>query len=247
VDGFIVLAPRLSPEIAHQFFRTREIVSIQNAGSINNCINIDIDSEAGAYLATKHLIELGHTKIAHVTGAPVRSGTELRIEGYKKALFDSGISYDPNLLIRGFYSMQSGLDAAHIFVQQFKRDQLPTAVFCANDESACGFVGGLRSHGLRVPEDISVIGFDDSPTASSAVLELTTIRQPLRSMASFSMSILLDYIEGKSHSGKAAREIVLNHNRTTYYKDIEGVEINESEIIFKPRLIIRTTTSEPKH
>jgi LacI family transcriptional regulator len=247
VDGFIFLGPRLSPEMARHFFRAAPMISVHNAGAISGAINIDTDSESGAYMITKHLIDLGHRRIAHVTGAPFRAGTDERLAGYRRALAEAGIELDPRLLIRGFYSMASGIDAGKELIERFSFADMPTGIFCANDASACGVVGVLRAQGIRVPEDVSVVGFDDEPIAHVPVLNLTTVRQPLKSMAVHAVSLLLKAIDESVGEPNRIREVVLEHNRATHYQDIENARVDYRTVLFAPRIIIRQSSAPPRN
>jgi DNA-binding LacI/PurR family transcriptional regulator len=246
VDGYIFLGPRLSPDAARHFYRSAPMVTVHNAGAASGAINLDIDSEQGAYMATKHLIDLGHKRIAHVTGAPSRSGTDDRVAGFQRAMAEQGLEFPQEFLIRGFYSTPSGIEAAHEFMKRFDKTNMPTAVFCANDASACGFVGGLRARGIRVPEDVSVIGFDDEPTAHLPVLELTTIRQPLRSIGVHSVTTLLKSIDELAGEPDRLRDSVFEPNRSEHFKALECIRTDFRSIIFSPSLVKRKTTAPPR-
>ena len=158
------------------------------------CIVVNADSFGGAYDATKHLIDLGHTKIAHISGAPGLFSTIERIEGYKKALLDAGISVKNNLIIKGNFNLKGGYAATKKLISKDK----PTAIFSSNDSMAIGAMEAIQELGLRIPEDISVIGFDDIEVARYLKPPLTTVRMTLLEMASIATSTLITSIENDS-------------------------------------------------
>lgn len=139
------------------------------------CPTISLDNRAAARAMTEHLLSLGHQRIGLIKGPQGSPLTRERIAGYEDALRDAGIEPDPSLLCRGNFSLQSGYDAA---TQLLDHPARPTAFFCENDEMAIGAIQRIRQAGLRVPEDISVAGFDDIPFAAFCDPPLTTIVQP---------------------------------------------------------------------
>ncbi len=150
---------------------------------------------AGALAATEHLIELGHRRIGTITGSPAIACTQARLDGYRAALDRAGIQQDPELVRVGNYhyqyqsAYQSALDAASLLLRLPDR---PTAIFAASDVLAMGVYEAARQNGLRLPEDLSVVGFDDLPMAQWVSPPLTTLRQPLAEMATLATRTLLD-------------------------------------------------------
>lgn len=153
-----------------------------------------LDNRAAACAMTEHLLALGHQRIAMIKG-PARSPlTRDRVAGYQDALLQAGVGFDETLLCRGDFSLQSGHQAAlHLLTLA----QRPTAIFCENDEMAIGAVQCLKQQGLRVPEDISVAGFDDISFAAYCDPPLTTIAQPAEEFGSTAVTLLIDLIAGK--------------------------------------------------
>lgn len=137
---------------------------------------VSLDNVGGARAATRHLIELGHTSIAHVTGPPERSTTIERRAGFEQALTEAGLRVDPRLIVAGDYQRQSGYDAVKRLVAG---SVAFTALFVANDLMAAGALAGLREAGIRVPGDVSVVGCDDVPMAADLGPPMTTVRLPL--------------------------------------------------------------------
>ncbi len=154
---------------------------------------VGIDDKAASAKATQHLLELGHRRIGHISGLPRYSVTPDRIAGYRAALKAAGIAYDPALVEPGDFLMTGGERAAQKIMAL---PDAPTALFCGNDASAFGALRHLRSLGLRVPEDVSVVGFDDINSASFAEPPLTTLRQPKHAIGYTAMTMLLDVLAG---------------------------------------------------
>jgi LacI family repressor for deo operon, udp, cdd, tsx, nupC, and nupG len=152
---------------------------------------------------TEHLLALGHRRIAMIKG-PARSPlTRDRVAGYRDALEAAGVVFDENLLYPGDFSLESGHKAA---TELLALAQPPTALFCENDEMAIGAMQSVKQKGLRVPQDISVAGFDDISFAAFADPPLTTIAQPAEEFGSTAVSLLIDLIEGRL--GKAPKVIL---------------------------------------
>ena len=152
--------------------------------------NVFFDNEKGGYLAARHLIDCGHTKIACITGPNGPSYTSGRIQGYRKALAEAGIACDSNLLVEGDYTMESGVLAAETL---WGRDF--TAIFAFNDMMAFGAFKFFREQGVRVPEDISLVGYDDVPLCELLEVPLTTIRQPILEMGNTAALNMIRFIE----------------------------------------------------
>jgi LacI family transcriptional regulator len=178
---------------------------------------IDVDNEIGAYLAVSHLTELGHTRIAMMQGIGI-SGNATRIAGYHRALAQGGLTRDDSLLYPTIAWEGSGYAEGLTLLAQ-KPTERPTAVFCFNDVLAFGLLKAAAESGVRVPEDLSVIGFDDVSPAATTSPPLTTIRQPLALIGQRAVEMLIGIIEGRLP--RDVREIVL------------------------PELVLRTSTAPP--
>lgn len=146
---------------------------------------------AGTVRAVQHLIQAGHRRIGFLDGSPHYT-IERRREGYRAALEKAGIGYDPDLVVEGDLSFESGLQAAEIISQ---RKLGCTAYFCANDQSAIGLIQGLAEQGLRVPDDISVVGFDDVEAAKLISPPLTTVRANAEQLGRMAVRRLLDRVK----------------------------------------------------
>ena len=178
---------------------------------------VESDSFGGALTATRHLIELGHRRIGFVAGRPDLRSAGLRDAGYRRALSDAGIPLDPSLVGIGRYELDATRESARIMLSGESR---PTAIFAANDLSAIAVIDVAHELGLRVPDDLSVIGFDDVPEATRRALPLTTIQQPMRRL------------------GAVAADMV--------FTQLSGQEIDEMHVILPTRLVVRATTSPPR-
>ncbi len=136
--------------------------------------SVALDDVGAARMATRHLLKLGHRRIGMVTGPMVEDCSQDRNVGFIDALRQSGLEADPQLIVEGDWSASSGYDALNQFLQSMQR---PTAVFVQNDRMAVGVLRAARDRGLRIPEELSVIGVDDIPLASYFAPPLTTVRQ----------------------------------------------------------------------
>ena len=148
---------------------------------------------AGGLAATEHLIELGHRRIAVIGGPEPYLCSRARIDGYRAALERAGIAVDPDLLRHGTFRHQGGYDSACALLEL---PDPPTAVFAGSDEQAFGVMEAARLKGLRVPDDLSVVGFDDLPMARWSSPPLTTVRQPLADMGRMAGRMLHELIDG---------------------------------------------------
>jgi LacI family transcriptional regulator len=149
---------------------------------------------SGAREATAHLLELGHRRIAVITGPSGGIATEERLRGYRGALADAGLLADPALQIESDFSPSGGRMAA---TDLLKLSERPTAIFAFNDMLAIGVLQAAREHGIRTPEDLSVIGFDDTFEASITFPALTTVRQPLAEMGRMAVAQLIRLLQNR--------------------------------------------------
>ncbi|WP_262297929.1 LacI family DNA-binding transcriptional regulator [Microvirga sesbaniae] len=155
---------------------------------------IEIDNRAAASRMTQHLAALGHKRIAYVSGPAGNILERERFQGFKDGLERADLPYDPALVIPGDYTIEAGVRAGQILVAQTTR---PTAVFCTSDQMAIGLMRTVFSAGLKVPDDISVAGFDDIEFAAVAEPSLTTIHQPRRELGQAAASALIDLLQGR--------------------------------------------------
>jgi DNA-binding LacI/PurR family transcriptional regulator len=143
---------------------------------------------SGGLAATRHLLELGHRRIAIITGPDFALSSRARLDGYRTALDMAGVPVDPDLISRGDFVIEGGLAQAH---RLMRLPDPPTAIFACNDGQATGVYHAAHQLGLRIPEDVSVVGFDDLPSTRWMNPPLTTIRQPLAEMAAAATTMLV--------------------------------------------------------
>ena len=157
---------------------------------------VGVDDVASAKMATEYLISLGHRRIVFISGGPADVRSDLRHSGYQKGLMESAVSLR-DWRMEGDGSAESGRAAVE---RLFIKDDLPTAFFCFNDNTAVGVISALQMRGYRVPEDFSVLGFDDIPFANNFTPGLTTIRQPRQHIGEMAMTLLLDRLANRTLS-----------------------------------------------
>jgi LacI family transcriptional regulator len=167
---------------------------------------------AGGVAATRHLLGLGHRRIGYIGGPRAATPSQARLHGFRAAMEAAGAPVPDDVVIAGNFCHQDGIDAGASLLD---RPDPPTAVFAGCDEAAVGFVEAARLRGLRVPEDLSVVGFDDTQLARYASPPLTTVRQPLREMGSVALRTALRLAAGEkldSHHVELATELVVRHS-----------------------------------
>lgn len=193
-DGVIQLSARIDPVALKRLWKDGAAPAIVNAcecADLDFCPKVRIDNAAAARAMTEHLLALGHRRIGVLTGPAASPLTRDRLAGHRQALETAGVAHDPALTATGDFSSQSGFDAARTLAAA-----RPTALFCFSDEMAIGAMRALRSLGLRVPQDVSVAGFDDIDLARFAEPPLTTIAQPMEELGRAAMAVLLDILNG---------------------------------------------------
>jgi LacI family transcriptional regulator len=149
---------------------------------------------AGAKLATEHLLELGHRRIGVVTGPTGWYANDERLHGFRAAMASAGLLVEPDLIEGSDWSIPSGEAAAE---RLLSLDELPTAIFAFNDNGAIGVLNAARRHGLEVPADLSIVGFDDTFQAMIVTPHLTTVRQPLAELGRMGVSLLTRLLVGQ--------------------------------------------------
>ena len=193
-DG-VVLSPPLSenPDVITAFSRS-DWATVRIAGDDVDLQQSQVryDDRAAAVAITSHLLDLGHLDIAFVGGPPKSGPTRRRLAGFKDALSSRGVDVNPELISWGDFTFDSGFGAGQALMAHTPR---PSAVMCANDEMASGVIHAVREAGLRVPDGVSVTGFDDSALAQQLWPPLSSVRQPIEEMAAAAATLLIDLIE----------------------------------------------------
>lgn len=157
---------------------------------------ITADNQQGAYEAVCHLLKLGHRRIAHIRGPMDRLCSHERYQGYCRALEDYGVPIDPTLVVEGTFTRAAGIEAAHkLFTASPPRDQRFTAIFAASDDIAYGVMLYAEDHGIHIPDDLALIGFDDIASSAHVRPPLTTVKQPFQEMGRQGAKLLLSIIQ----------------------------------------------------
>jgi LacI family transcriptional regulator len=169
------------------------IVAIDPHTGQSGLPTIDSDSLRGGQLATNHLLELGHRRIAMITGRPDLQSSQLREQGYRQALDAAGVPADEELILTGDYDAEVSAACTR---QLLTSARPPTAIFGANDVSAIAAIEAAAALGVRVPGDLSVVGFDNIPESALCSPPLTTVNQPIRQMGERSIQLLLQLMRG---------------------------------------------------
>jgi len=222
VAGMVFVSPESTDSLAPHghYKRLREdgvqMVFVNGGMPTLDVPDVCVDEQVAGYLATRHLVELGHQRIGFVSG-PARSvPTRLKRAGWQASLEEAGLNADPALVAYAEYGAAGGATAA----ARLLNEVAPTALVCASDVMAFGALSEARRHGIAVPRELSVVGFDDTPMAPYASPPLTTLAQPVVKMAQAAVDGLIAEIEG-TDSGDG-----LAHSR-----------------VFRPRLVERESTA----
>lgn len=195
IDGLVVLNPDPADVYLNDLVGMGYPVSLIGSFPHPDAAVVSIDSVAAMDEVTAHLIELGHTRIGFIHYREMRSlDTGGRFRGYRAALERSGIALDETLVRSGDYSAESGYNAMRSLLNEAS---LPTAVVTGNDTIAIGAISAIVEAGLRVPDDIAIVGFDDIPLAQFISPSLTTVRVPAHQMAEACGSMIIDLIQGR--------------------------------------------------
>jgi LacI family transcriptional regulator, galactose operon repressor len=193
-DGALIVLPEeSSDELEHLLKQGYRFVVIDPLARLANSIpSVSAAHTSGADQAMQHLLGLGHRRIGAITGPSGWVATEDRRRGYHAALASAGVLPDPALELEADFEISGGVKAANALLDL---DDPPTAIFAFNDNIAIGVLQAARARGVRVPEDLSVVGFDDVEAASIVTPTLTTVRQPLAEMGRTAVSLLVRLIE----------------------------------------------------
>ncbi len=192
-DGLILSGPRADTPYLDELHRQGYPLVLHGQLPGTEIPWVDVDNVQGARLAVNHLLRLGHRRIGMITNAPLAYvASKQRLEGYQQALAEAGLAYDEQLVRYGNFDEQSGEEAMHALLDLHPR---PTAVFVASDMVALGALKAIWDRGLRVPQDIALVGFDDITTARFTTPPLTTVHVPALRLGEEVGKMLLDVIE----------------------------------------------------
>ncbi|MEZ4709846.1 MAG: substrate-binding domain-containing protein [Caldilineaceae bacterium] len=197
IDGLIVLGGNSPVEYLRQIGQDMPLVVVARHVAELAAQCLTIDDFQGAYEATRYLLEMGHRNIAHITGLLTHSDAQDRHHGYRQALIDAGIEPEPELIIEGNFLEQSGVMAVEMLLS---RSRTFSAIFAANDQMAYGARLALFRRGLRVPDDVSLVGFDDQPTSAYMIPPLTTVHVPASELGAAASRVLLHKLAGTPYA-----------------------------------------------
>jgi DNA-binding LacI/PurR family transcriptional regulator len=218
VDGIVVIAPVNAAVDSLRGLHPDLPVVVVAASELESLTSVAVDQVAGARLATRHLLDLGHRTVLHVSGPDDWVDATARVKGWRSELAEAGrIAYD---LIPGDWSADSGYQAGNVLLSRIRAgEQDITAVFVANDQMSLGLIRALHEGGIRVPDDVSIVGFDDIPESGHFLPPLTTVKQDFSAIGRRCVSMLIDR---------------LNHRQT------------ERPLPIQPTLIVRSSTGPPR-
>lgn len=189
LDGVIVSSMAIGDPLVVALSKSKMPFVLIGRQPYLDVVHIDVDNVAGGYEATMHLINLGYQKIATIAGPQSLIAGYDRFQGFKRALEDGHLQFDPKFVVEGDFSESSGYEACAKLIEH-----KPEAVFVANDTMALGALRLMREKRIRVPEDVAIIGYDDIPNAISSPVPLSTVRQPTQEMGSAAVRSLLQII-----------------------------------------------------
>ncbi|WP_163536406.1 LacI family DNA-binding transcriptional regulator [Gracilibacillus sp. YIM 98692] len=217
VDGFIIASSFHDKKLLQDLKSTQipMVMLTQDAGSLG-VTSVSVDDFTGGYDATSHLLSLGHQKIVII--AEERLSSKMRIYGFQEAYETHGYEYHSDMVLRTTASIANGKKCLE---QMLNRDELPSAIFACNDLIAIGVIQGARENGIRIPEDLSIVGFDNTILATTTVPSLTTVAQPINEMGRKVVDVIVDNIN--------------NEEPTT------------ERILFKPTLMVRNTSARNQY
>lgn len=196
VDGIMIMASDGTPQMLQSLDAgPGPVIFVNTDGAGQGLETINFDNYMGACLATEHLIALGHTRIAMLKGPEASFDATERLRGYRDTLKKHRLLTDPELELPGDFTPEAGNTAAQ---QLLRIENRPTAIFGANDQSTIVLMSVLRSHGIQIPEQMSVVGFDDIPAAQYAAPPLTSIRVPVGAIGKMAINRLIQAIRKKA-------------------------------------------------
>lgn len=214
VDGILILTPIFEDEYINSLKdKNIPFVIMDNQLFPFTVSSIVVDNFKGGYDVTRHLLELGHLKFGCIGGPEEFLSAKHRIDGFKAALAEVGI--EPEKITRGEFDIETGYEVTHKWVED---KALPSAIICGDDHIAFGVIDALRENGLKIPEDVSVVGYDDHPFASQLHPHLTTVKQPAVEIGRKGVEALFNAMNGKEKQHvvvKLPPELIIRHTTST--------------------------------
>ncbi|MDQ0314987.1 LacI family DNA-binding transcriptional regulator [Amorphus orientalis] len=186
VDGLILSTTRTDDDFPSELDQrgVNYVLTLRTDGRSPTSIG---DDHLGGYLATRHLLDLGHRRIGLIAGPPYASSAVSRVDGYRQAMTEAGLDIDPDWIVGSTFGIDSGGEAANHLMGLTQR---PTAIFAVNDNTAIGALSAMSRMGLSVPDDISLVGYNDIPLVSRLPTPLTSVRVPFDQIATSALELL---------------------------------------------------------
>ncbi|RAW12749.1 LacI family transcriptional regulator [Paenibacillus taichungensis] len=195
LDGVIVIAENIEDELLLHAAETGFPIVVMDRELHNkHIVNVLMDDEQGGYMATRFLLDKGHRAIAYISGPLGSDCNQMRYQGYLRAMHEAGVEENENWRLGGQFLKTGGYNAAKLLME----GELPTAVFFANDEMAIGGLEAFKEHEVSIPEDLSIIGFDNIHVSEYLNPPLTTFRQPKTDAGSFAGHVLIQMLKGEA-------------------------------------------------
>lgn len=200
-DGIILMSQSDNDNafIYHVIKQEIPLIILDREVEEKNLINVLSDDEEGTFKAVEHLIQNGHKDIAIIEGKLKFKSAKKRKDGFLKALIKYKLPINSEFMVEGSYDMKSGYEGMKRLLNLPKR---PSAVFCSNDDMAIGAIKAIFDKGLRIPEDISIVGFDDREFSEYTTPSLTTVKRPIEEISIIAGKKLLEVINGKKYEGE---------------------------------------------
>ena len=210
VDGLVLATARLGDDFFGELAARGApyVLALRTDGDSLASVG---DDRLGGYLATRHLLDLGHRRIGLIAGPDYASSARGRVEGYRQAMAEAGIDVDPAWVVESTFGIDSGADATRTLM---RLDLRPTAVFAVNDNTAIGALSAFENLGLSVPEDVSLIGYNDIPIVSHLPTPLTSVRVPFDQIASAALELLISGPQGRQDRIRVASPTLIPRRST---------------------------------
>ncbi|ESQ88867.1 LacI family transcriptional regulator [Asticcacaulis sp. AC460] len=211
LDGAVLTAPLTDNELVQGVLEEAGIPYVRVTPQVESRTipSVRIDEKRAAYQLTQHLISIGHRRIGFIRGLPIHAATTLRYAGFEQALTEAGIEIDATLVENGDFRYFAAIPCAHRLLNRADR---PTAVFASNDEMAAAVIKVAHELNFTLPEDLSVVGFDDIPTAEMLWPSLTTVRQPVARLGAAAGDLLFTRLSGNGEWPNPAPHQILQHD-----------------------------------
>ncbi|HAJ32414.1 MAG TPA: LacI family transcriptional regulator [Candidatus Atribacteria bacterium] len=208
VDGAVLVTTSGDDDYVHSLIEEGYNIVLLDRDSHGLKVDtVKIDNFRGGYIATEYLLNLGHSNILFIEGVPYIDSSKERFNGYKKALKDKGIKFNSDFILSGDFFIESGYLSIKKYLDKYGLNF--SAIFASNDQMAMGAIKALNDKGISVPDEVSVIGFDDSYISPYIIPPLTTIKQRREEMGKVAAELLLDRIGSQNKKERTPRQVII--------------------------------------